>query len=122
MAPQYTKFLRLAIYSYLHSLEFVFRKATKLSTGERLAILTSNLVAEEKVIRLSFFRIVEAESLKGLDYLIEYSTDLTVNMIDLVETYENCEEHLIKILDLAAKNQNSLKLRLAIDYSKQNVR
>ena len=54
--------------------------------------------------------------------MIEYSTDLTVNMIDEVETYSDCEEHLVKILDLVAKNQNSLKLRLAIDYSKQNVK
>ena len=43
-------------------------------------------------------------------------------MIDEVETYSDCEEHLVKILDLVAKNQNSLKLRLAIDYSKQNVK
>ena len=43
-------------------------------------------------------------------------------MIDQVETYSDCEEHLAKILDLVAKNQNSLKLRLAIDYSKPNVR
>ena len=85
MVPHLTKFVRLAVYSYLHSLEFVFRKAAKLSSGERLAILTSNLVAEEKIIRLSFSRVLQAHtdgSLKGLDYLVEYSTDLTVNMID----------------------------------------
>ena len=59
MAPLLTKFLRLLVYSYLHPLQFVHHKIAKVNLAERKAILTSNIVAKEKRIKLVFSKVLK---------------------------------------------------------------
>ena len=64
-----------------------------MNSAERKAILTSNLVAEEKPIKLVFSHVLqnfrEDEKLVELAFLIEYCTDLTVDMVTGMDEYSN---------------------------------
>ena len=43
-------------------------------------------------------------------------------MIDGIESYQDSQQPLTKLLDLVSKNVNKIKLRLSLDYSKQHVK
>ena len=84
----FSKYLRLMIYSYLDQINFVFKKASKLSKIERENILNSNILSAERKFVFQFqSAILQNEMLelstmeafkKKLQYLITFSSDLTL--------------------------------------------
>ena len=116
MAPSLTKFIRLFVYSHHDPIQFVYQKIAKLSKAERLAILDSYIIAEQKIIKLNFSKIHQEyqlnKSLDRLNYLIEYSTDFTIDMATEMRGITDCQTSLVALLELAKSSKRLIRITL----------